>query len=534
MSKGPSGQTTTTTTQSNPAAQAQLPYLENLWSGASNLAGQQSPNISNLQNYAQNQFSASAPWATDIMPRVMDQYTQQIGRGPPSQYQANQLDINAGNAINQGLAFSGGLAEMGKSAYNQSPYWQNAFMGGGQAANQTLQGYGSAATNALSGVGNYAMNTLPGMGQAATGALTGLAPGALSGMQNLSGQALSAGNPAQAGLNYNAAMALGNPALSSGLTGLASGRYIDPSTNPAYASMIQNATTPLVNQYMTATAPQGFGTSGAELAGRYGSGAQTNAQGQAQYGLGQALSNAVSGITNNAYNTGIQGTIGAGQALGGIYGQGVQNATNALGTSGGLAQTGVQNAANIYNQGYGTAGNLLNQGYTTGGNLINQGIGAGTSALSNAYQIGGGLAGQGANALNAFMGNAAGQGLGYLNAGLSGLGAGAGAAQAGYGTANQALTGGGGLLNAGSDALSRALSQAQTFAAYPEQQATAAYNAPWLPYNNLSSILGGSIGGQGSGTTSQPYFNNTGANVLGGITGALGIASKVAPLIAMI
>jgi hypothetical protein len=468
MSKGPSGQTTTTQTQSNPAAQAQLPYLENVWSGASNLAGQQSPNISNLQNYAQNQFTASAPWATDIMPRAIDQYTQQIGRGPPSQYQANQLDINAGNAINQGLAFSGGLAEMGKSAYNQSPYWQNAFMGGGQAANQTLQGYGTAATNAL----------------------TGLAP-----------SAIGAGLPAQYGLMSNAGMALGNPALSSGLTGLASGRYIDPSTNPAYASMLQNATTPLVNQYMTATAPQGYGTSGAELAGRYGSGSQTNAVGQAQYGLGQALSNTISGITNNAYNTGIQGTIGAGQALGGIYNTGIGNITNALSNAGQLGQAGVQNA-----------GNLINQGYTTGGNLANQGY----------------------NALNQFMGNAATSGLGYLNAGLSGLGAGAGAAQAGYGTANQALTGGGTLLNAGSDALSRALSQAQTFAAYPEQQATAAYNAPWLPYNNLSSILGGSIGGQGTGTTSQPYYSNTGANVLGGLAGAAGIAAKVAPLIAMI
>jgi hypothetical protein len=356
-----------------------------------------------------------------------------------------------------------------------------------------------------------------------------------------------AGNPAEMGLNATAGAALANPALSSGLRGLASGQYINPSTNPAYAGMIQAATQPLVNQYQTATAPQV--ASQFEGAGRYGSGAQTNAQGQAQYGLGQALSSAVSGITNNAYNTGLQATLGGGQALGGIYNQGISNMTNALGQSGQLAQAGVQNAGNLLNQGYGTAGNLLNQGYTTGGNLlnqgygtagnllnqgyttggnlINQGIAGGTNALSNAYQIGGNLAQSGYNAQNAFMGNAANTGLGYLNAGLTGLGAGATAAQAGYGTANTALTGAGNLLNQGNIGLTNALAQAPSFAAFPEQQFQAAYNAPWLPLQNESGLLGGAVGGTGTSQTAQPYYSNTGANILGGLAGGLGIANTI-------
>jgi hypothetical protein len=170
-----------------------------------------------------------------------------------------------------------------------------------------------------------------------------------------------------------------------------------------------------------------------------------------------------------------------------------------------LAQSGVQNAGNLLNQGYGTAGNLLNQGYTTGGNLV----------------------GQGYSDLNAFMGNAASQGLGYLNAGLTGLQAGSNAAQAGYGTANTGLTGAGNMLNLGSSVLSSELGQAPGFAGYPATQYNAAYNQPWAPLSNLSSILGGAIGGTGTQQTSQPYYSNTAGNILGGLSGGLGIANTI-------
>jgi hypothetical protein len=491
MSKGgsPSGNTTTTVQQQNPTANAQLPYLQNLWGGAAGLAGQanqpgtfSSDQLYNLQNYAANQGWNNQGAAGQVMPAALQQYLSQIQRGLPAQGQADQLTANAGNAVSSGLGFSQGLAGAAGNALGQVPDWQNRFLNAGQAANQTLQG----------------------LGQSATGALTGLAPGALSGLSGLSGQAATAGNPAEAGLYANAGQALaGNPALASGLQGLASGKYIDPSTNPAYRGMIQSATQPLVNQYQTAVAPQV--DSRFEGAGRYGSGAQASAQGQAQYGLGQALGNAVSNITNNAYNTGIQGTIGAGQAEGNIFNTGVGNITNALTNSGQLAQAGVQNAGQLLNQGYATAGDLLNKGYTTGGNLVNQGFGQ----------------------QNAFMQNAAGQGLGYLNAGLTGLQAGGQAAQAGYGTANQGLASGGNLLNQGNLGLTNALGQAAGFAGYPQAEFGAAYNAPWTPYNNLAGLLGGAVPGTGTQTSSQPYYSNTGSNILGGLAGGVGIANTL-------
>ena len=256
MDKGskPSGNTTTTQTSTNPTAIAQLPYLQQLWGGGAGLADQanqygssQSNNLYNLQNYAAGQGWNTQGAAGGVMPAALQQYLQQINAGSPAAGQAGQLTTNANAAINQGLGFSQGLAGAANNALGQVSDWQNRFTQAGQQANQTLQGLGSAAT----------------------GALTGLAPGALSGMSGLSGMATTAGNPAEARLYGNAAGAIGgNPAYSSGLTGLASGRYIDPSTNPAYAGMIQSATQPLVNQYMTATAPQV--ASQFEGSGRYG------------------------------------------------------------------------------------------------------------------------------------------------------------------------------------------------------------------------------------------------------------------------
>jgi len=483
MGKGPSGNTTTTVQNQNPVANAQLPFLQDLWGSAVGLARQPSPNtIGANQGYAQAQADTTAPIAANVMPTAIQQYIQQIQRGNPSQAQADLLTANAAGAVNQGLGFSQALADRANNLWAEGGAFQNLFANDANTANNVLQGYGTAAT----------------------GALTGLAPGALGGLSSLSGRALTAGSPAEGGLYGNAAAALANPALASGLTGLASGRYIDPSTNPAYAGMIKAATEPLINQYQTATAPQV--ASQFERGGRYGSGAATNAMGQAQYGLGQGLASAIAPITNNAYSTGINATLGAGQALGNIYNTGVGNITSALGTAGGLGQADVQNAGTLLNQGYNTAGNLLNQGYTTGGNLAQAGF----------------------NTRNAILANAGNIGLGYLNAGLTGLGAGANAAQSGYGTANTALTGAGNLLNLGSGALTNALGQAGGFGTYPESQYTAAYNAPWLPYSNLSGILGGAVGGTGTQTTTQPYYSNTAANVVSGLTGGLGLLKFLA------
>jgi hypothetical protein len=83
------------------------------------------------------------------------------------------------------------------------------------------------------------------------------------------------------------------------------------------------------------------------------------------------------------------------------------------------------------------------------------------------------------------------------------------------------------LLNQGNIGLTNALAQAPSFAGFPEQQFQAAYNAPWLPLQNESGVLGSALGGTGTSQTSQPYYSNTGANILSGLGGGLGIANTI-------
>lgn len=496
-SKGPSGNTTTTVQNTNPAAQAQLPYLQQLWGSAMGLMpgnqngaggsimgfglGADNSPLNQIFNYAAGQGANYAGLGGQIMSPAYQTMANLIGMGIPGTTQANMLTNNASAGANLGNQYGGAMQNAANNITGQAPTWGNL-----------LQGTGASAIGDLSGIGNYAMNTLPAMGQ-----------GALSGLSGLSGQAGVAGNPAEAGLYGASGMAIsGNPIYDS-LRGMASGQYINPSTNPALAGTLKAATDPLVNQYMRATAPQT--DSAFEGAGRYGSGAMASAQANNQYNLGQALGSATSNIVNNAYNTGLQSTLGAGSALGQAFNQGIANTGNLLTNAGQMAQAGVNNA-----------GNLLNAGYTTGGNLINQGIGGGTQALSNAYNIGGGL-----------YGNAANTNLNYLNTGLQGLGAAGGLQNQFLGTANTGLTGAGNVLNYGDIAATSAAGQAPTFANYPTSQWTAAENAPFLPYSNLASIIGGAIPGQGTQTTSQPYYSNTAANVIGGLGGIASLGNSL-------
>jgi hypothetical protein len=460
MSKGPSGNTTQTVQNNNPAANAQLPFLQNLWQSASNLSGQPSPYIGSLQSYFGNQGDITAGPAAPIMPTALQQYMQQLGYGIPSSSQAAGLTGNAAAAVNNGTAVGGNII-------SQAPGYANL-----------LQNTGTGALSGLSGISNLQ---------------TGLAPGALAQLQALSGQAQGVANPAISGLYGTAGSAIGgNPAYSSGLMGLASGQYINPSTNPALAGTLSAALTPITNQFMTSTAP--LISSGMENAGRYGSGAMANITQQAGYGLGQALQNAASGIVNNAYNTGLSTTLGAGSALGQLYNTGIANQGNLYSNAGNLAQSGVNNAANIVNAGYGTTGNLLAGGGAT---------------LQNAYGTAGGL-----------YGNAANTNLGYLTGGGNLI-------NQGYNTADTALGAGGQLMNTGDIALTNALSNAPTFAGYPGSAYTSAYNAPYLPLSDLSSLLGGAIGGTGTQTTTTPYYSNTGANILSGLTGGATLLNTI-------
>jgi hypothetical protein len=424
---------TTTQVNQNPLGQAQIPYLTNMWGQAAGLGGWNFDTntvgpavgqqyLDQLKNYASNQANVAQGPASNLVPGGMN-------------FVNNALSGQAGNLL-PGASQIGSLNSLGQRSQDTGAYFGDLLGKTAASAPGTVAPY----TSALSGLG---------------------------------GSALSAANPALGGRYANAGMGIqGNPIYNS-LMGMASGQYVDPSRNPALAGTIQAATQPLVNQYMTATAPQT--ASGFEAGGRYGSGAATNAQGQNQYALGGALANATSSIVNNAYNTGLQSMLGAGSALGSAYNTGVGNVTGALSNAGQLAQSGVTNAGNLYNM----AGQL---------------------------------------------------GLSGLNSMMSGLGAGAGAANAGYGTAASAYGAGGNIANAGTLNLGSLAQMAPELANYPTANLATAYNTGWAPIQNYAGVLGQPIGGNTISQTTTPYYQNTGSQILSGLTGIGQLAGAFASI----
>ena len=418
---------TSTVTQSNPLGQLQGQFLGGMWQSANAMSGSGDPQnaygwplLQGIQNYAQNNYNNTAGLGLGAVPAGL-------------------------SFVNQALSGTGGYLLPGASQIS-------GLNGMASGAANSGQGYGNALSNAA-----Y------------------MTPGAIApyatGLKDLSGVAGGIANPSEAALMANSGMAIsGNPVFSSGLMGAASGQYIDPSRNPALAGTIQAATQPLVNQYQTATAPQI--ASNFEAGGRYGSGAQTNAQGQAQYGLGQALSNATSNIVNNAYNTGLNAMLGAGSTLGSNYSTGISNA----------------------NQGYGTAGSLAQSGISNAGNLL---------------QAGGALD------------------LSSLQAMMSGLNYGAGAVNAGYGTGANALAQGGNLANTGMLNMGSLAQMTPDLANYPMSQLSTAFNSAWAPIQNYASLLGQPIGGNTTTTQTQPYYSNVGSSLLSRLTGIASLASKI-------
>jgi hypothetical protein len=230
--------------------------------------------------------------------------------------------------------------------------------------------------------GSLPQSQLPGGPQ--IGGLNNVASGAMgTGLQyggaiaNAANQAPGTVSPYAGALSGIGGMALNNPAFSSGLTGLASGKYIDPSTNPAMAGMLSQGNQALTDAYQTATAPQT--ASSFESAGRYGSGALGNAQQQNQIGLGRGLANLDTGIIGNAYTQGLNATNQAAATEGGLYNTGISNAANAYNAGGGLSLSGLQQMMS----GLGTAGQVANQGYGTAASAYGAGANAANSGMLN-------------------------------------------------------------------------------------------------------------------------------------------------------
>jgi hypothetical protein len=538
---------TTTTVNQNPVGQAQAGYLQNAYNTATSLAGIGNGSnqvfgqdyLNQLNAMAQANANASGMAGQTLLPQANNVLGQFLGGnfnqggyagGPQIGAMGNiagQLQGQSQDPRNTGIYFANQIGGAAANAPGMIAPYQSALGGlAGQFGNLAQAGYG--AQQGLQNIGAQAMGTGQGYGQALQsiggGAMTGgnQALGALGG---LSGAAQNIANPAQNQLYANSGMAIsGNPIYNS-LMGMAGGQYINPSTNPAMAGMLQTATQPLVNQYQTAIAPQL--ASNFENAGRYGSGAQTNAQGQAQYGLGQALQGATSGIVNNAYNQGLQATLGAGQALGSAYNQGLANSNAAAQAAGQLGQSGVQLAGNLLNQGYG----LQQQGYQTGANAFNAGAGAANAGFNTGAQAysGGagalqGLAGTGLQGASTNYQNAGQLGLSGLNSMMQGFQNAGNVANQGYATSGNMLGQAGNIqgqagqvANTGQLGLGGVAQMTPDMANYPLSQLSTAFNTAWAPVQNAAAIFGSPIGGNTTSQQTTPYYTNTGQQVMSGL-----------------
>jgi hypothetical protein len=251
----------------------------------------------------------------------------------------------------------------------------------------------------------------------------------------------------------------------------ASGEYLN--SNPYMAQMVQSAMDPVTRNYQTSIAP-GLDAAAA-ASGRYGSGAQANQASTAQQNLTKGLSDLSGNLYGQQYARERQAQDAAAQNYGQLYNSGL-----------GLGMQGLQNAANIQN----TAGGQFWQGQNAAQSAAQQ------QAAGNQYGISG---------LNS------GFNQGNQNA-MEALRMYPQLAQAQYLGGQQQIEGGKGL------------------AAY-DQAKLSDERARWegnqqAPYNTLNAYMQ-SIGSPQQGSSSTPYYRNQGAEVMSGLTGALGLGKSL-------
>lgn len=391
----------------------------------------------------------SAPWAGQ------QPYLSALFGGAQNAY-----NLYGGNPANSIAAFTPNQ----QSAFNLT---QNA-VGNSDPAN-SIAAVNNAATN-------YTANTLGGAGlnaNPANSALTSLASGAPTANNtfgafangsmmnnpaaNFESNLMSNGpqnpaNPMLAGIAGAAGVNPANPALAS----FANGSQI----NPYLSQATQALTDPIVRAYQTSVAP-GI-SSQMESAGRYGSGAMMNAEGQAQSNLGMQLNNAVAPFLAQQLPQQQQMQLNAAGTLGSQYLSGLNTAAGAAGQIG-----------SNYNQG---VSNQLGAASAYGGQQAN--------ILAGAQ----GLSGNAATGLGQLSNN-------YNNASQQQL-------QAAYNAPNISNLGWQGIGN-----LQNSGAQQQTL----NQNIL---NSPFNLLNQYGSLIQGMYGQQG--TTTQPYFTNPAASGLGG------------------
>ena len=288
-----------------------------------------------------------------------------------------------------------------------------------------------------------------------------------SGLSELGNQA--AANPYSGMLAGIAGEAAGPNDAMDALRKTSSGAYLN--SNPYLDQMFGSASDAVTRAYQTATAPQT--ASNFAGAGRYGSGAYANSVSQNQQDLGSSLGNLSANIYGGNYQAERARQDAASQSLGALIAQN-------LGLRGSLTNA----AGSQYLQGLQQAASDM----AAAGGLDIQALGAQQNAL-NTMQ--GGYQAGNANQLAA-------------------LGLAPSMMQAQYAPAQAMIQAGQGLTGLEQQVLSDA-----------EKRFYGMQQAPWTNLNQYMNAIGQPT--TGSGSVTQPYFQNQAANLLGGATGALGL-----------
>ena len=494
MPKGSAPAGTTTSQTVNPTAAAQLPFLQDYWSGA------QTAYQNNPQSYYPGQTLA------DFVPTN------------PMLTQGYQNLANTGASLDQSLRplanQAWGNIAGGGAGYQNSPAYSGyqAYATGQSGPQQTFRDIGSNALNSPypGAIAQYAPQVAGYGAQAAAPNVGTNALASQTSYQNPAVGQLLAQNPGTAALGQ---AAQGQGMGLNALANTASGAYLN--SNPYLDAMYRAAADPVTRSYQTATAP----TTDAAFSGggRYGSGAAAGARDTNELNLGNSLAN----LSTN------------------IYGQNYARERAAQDAAAGNYQTLINQAGSAYgqlsNQAAGTAGQLINQAATNYGTLSNQGLdtairggtaaGGLQTAAGNQYLQGQqlGLSAAGADALSQQYGLS-----GLSNAFNTGNQAQLDAARAYPALASAQLIGPNAQIAAGQGLTNID----QTYRTYQQQQiddTVKRYNAnqmqPWSNLNLYGQALGAAVPGSHSDTS--PYFQNQLASTLSGVTGAVGIGKDL-------
>jgi len=509
---GSSGGTTTTTSASNTEPwSVQQPYLEGLFSQASDMYQNeaywpqyypsstvvgmypaQSAALTQMENYGAAGGSPTLQQGQSTLQNILGNSTSLT---QPTMQQAQGVwgDYMSGN---NGLNMTSPTYAMGQNAL------QNALLGYDQAITQPTFAAGQGALQNAINTSNYAQDASMPAYMAAQGALTNqLSGGALATAQpdyNLANAALSgeiAGGNAQA-----TAPAYG--ATQNYWTNMINGSTLNPWTSPGFQSV--------VDQTLANTIPQ--------TTASFIGGGRTDS-GLAQRAASEGATSAVGQLAFNQYNAQQQLQAQAAQQAASqmvAQQQLQQNATqmgiNQYAAQQGLNLTGAQIAGQQLAQQQGAG--------TTAAQVAGQQLNAQQQLVQNAAQ----LAGQQYQGEQGYQQSAAQQGQqGYLGQ-LSDV----------INAANAVP----GLESSQQSAMGLGYQSGAEEQAQAQQQLTDYVNRVYyneeLPWNMLSlyqNAVGTNYGSSTQGYNQSPYYSNTASNVIGGVAGAASIGASIAAIV---